>query len=173
MNMTPCEWLLIITIHFFISSITYGCFVIHLLLSVRSSFSTNAHLCLQFDKILLVHDSFFHLYKAGEWEETRVGTQGVLGRPAEIKHTLGATRWHLEAQFLNVIFKTAGVFLWWCLIYQFFSLMVVVFMFYLRNLCLFQGHEDFLLWLFLEFYSLTIMFRSVIHLELIFVSGMR
>lgn len=56
---------------------------------------------------------------------------------------------------------------------SFFSLMVVVFMFYLRNLCLFQGHEDFLLWLFLEFYSLTIMFRSVIHLELIFVKLVR
>ena len=63
----------------------------HLLLSASSSFPTDEHLCLQFGEFLLVHDSFFHLVGAemGPWGKwgTRVGTQVVSGRPAEVRRT--------------------------------------------------------------------------------------
>ncbi|KAK2091200.1 hypothetical protein P7K49_030484 [Saguinus oedipus] len=48
-----------------------GCSMNHLLLSVSSFFPTNAHLCLQFGDIFLVHDCFFHLVAWGSLTSLR------------------------------------------------------------------------------------------------------
>ena len=67
-------------------------------LSANSSFSTNAHLKLQFREFLLVHDSFFHLVGA---EMGPCGGLGLALRGSQADQVrLGAhmwgARWQLE-----------------------------------------------------------------------------
>lgn len=76
------------------------------LLSANSSFSTNAHLYLQFREFLLVHDSFFHLVGLEMGlSGSRVDAQGISGRPAEIRrgHTHAWTQdGRAEKDFFHV-----------------------------------------------------------------------
>ena len=75
----------------------------HLLL-VSSSFSTNAHLCLQFGEFLLVHDSLFHLVGA------EMGPRGGIG---------------LALRESQVDQLRLGVYTWRCLYDRFLLLLVV------------------------------------------------
>ena len=55
--------------------------------------------------------------------------------------------------------------------FAFFHLLRVLLVLYLKSLCLTQGHKNLLLFL-LRVKSLTLAFRSVIHLEFIFYSNL-
>lgn len=75
--------------------------------------------------------------------------------------------------FLIVSFEAHKFFLFWCIpIYRFIFLYLLVLLgFYQRTHYLIQGHEDLLLCFIL--WVLALAFRSLIHLELIFIYDVR